>query len=214
MKKRNIFIWDIHGCFDEFELLLEKLNIQESDIVYIVWDMINKWPKSWKVIKFLYQNQDKFKVIKWNHEVWFLLWLKWEKPNFQCETYEKLKDKFNKHPKIFNFFKNLPILIEQEDFLMIHGWLDPNKKLEDHNENEITLMREINSKPWYKQYTWDKKVIYGHWAQNWLNIYWKTIWLDWGCVYWKALHAYVLESWDIVTQQALRCYKNVFLKED
>ena len=213
MKKRTIFIWDIHWCFDEFELLLAKLKIQESDTVYIVWDIINKWPKSWKVLKFLYKNQNQFKAIKWNHEVWFLQWLQWEKPNFQCDTYEKLKNKLEKHPKIFNFFKNLPILIEKDNFLMIHWGLNPDKKLLNHSTDELTLIREINNKPWYEQYKWDKKVIYGHWAMNWLNIFGNTIGLDWGCVYWKALHAYILETWDVVTQWALKCYKDVFIKD-
>ena len=74
-EKRTIFIWDVHGCFDEFELLIDKLNIQEDDTVYLVWDMINKWPKSWKTIKFLYKNQEQFKCILWNNEINFFRYL-------------------------------------------------------------------------------------------------------------------------------------------
>ena len=210
-QKRTIFIWDVHWCFDEFEILIEKLKIQENDIVYLVWDMINKWPKSWKMIKFLYKNQDQYKCILWNHEVYFLEWLKWN--NYWNDIFEKLKIKFEKHPKIFNYFNKIPSFINEVDFIVIHWWLDFSKKLEEHSIQELTEIREINNKPWFEQYKWDKKVIYWHWAQNGLNIYWNTIWLDWGCVYWRALHAYILETWDIITQQALECYQDVFKKD-
>ena len=210
---RTIFIWDVHWCFDEFELLIEKLKIQENDIIYLVWDMINKWPKSWKMIKFLYKNKNQYKAVLWNHELWFSDWLNWTKPEYWNDTYKKLKDKFEKHPKIYEYFKSIPLYIDDENFLLIHGWLDYNKDLLNHSSEEITNIREIDNIPWFKEYKWNKIVIYWHWATNWLNIYNNTIWLDWGCVYWRALHAYVLETWDIVTQQALNCYVDVFKKD-
>lgn len=211
MKKRTIFIWDIHGCFDEFELLIKKLKITNHDTIYLVWDMINKWPKSWKVIKFLYENQNQFKAIKWNHEIYFDKYLKWE--TYWNKNFEKLKVKFEKYPEIYEYFKNLPLYINNQDFLLIHWWLDFNKTLEEHTDEEITNIREINKTAWYKLIHSDKKIIYGHWAINGLNIYKNTIWLDWGCVYGKALHAYVIETWEIYTQQALRCYVDVFNKD-
>lgn len=208
---RTIFIGDVHWCFDEFELLIEKLEIQDDDIVYLVWDMINKGPKSWKMIKFLYKNQEQYKAIVWNHEMYFKKWLIWD--TYWNEIFEKLQNKFEKHPKIYDFFKNLPLFINQDKFLLIHWGLNPEKLLEEHNEDELTRIREINDLPWFEQYIWDKTVIYWHWAQNGLNIYNNTIWLDWGCVYGRALHAYILQTWDIVTQQALKCYVDVFKKD-
>lgn len=213
MKSRTIFIWDIHGCFDEFQLLLKKIKISKKDMVYIVWDMINKWPDSWKVIKYLYENQAQFHAIKWNHERGFIDWLNWYKPDYWNENYIKLKNKFEKHPKIYDYFKNLPLYIDNQDFLMIHWWLVPNKELHKHSADEITNIREIDWLPWYTLINSDKKVIYGHWAMNGLNIYNNTVWLDGWCVYWRALHAYILESWNIVTQQALKCYVDVFKKD-
>jgi hypothetical protein len=216
--KRTIFIWDVHWCFDEFELLIEKLKIQDNDIIYLVWDMINKWPKSWKTMKFLYKNQDQYKCILWNNEVNFFRYLdKNSDIDYISDEsqwiFKKLEKKIENKPKVLEYFKELPLYIDTEDYLLIHGWLDPEKNLEDHNQDELTRIREINDKPWFEQYKWNKKVIYWHWAQNWLNIYWNTIWLDWGCVYGRALHAYILESWDIVTQQALECYQDVFKKD-
>ncbi|USN58700.1 MAG: metallophosphoesterase [Candidatus Peribacteria bacterium] len=41
-KARTIIIGDIQGCFDEFEALLKKIDLQKEDTVYLVGDMINK----------------------------------------------------------------------------------------------------------------------------------------------------------------------------
>ena len=215
---RTIFIWDVHGCFDEFELLIEKLNITDKDIIYLVWDMINKWPKSWKIMKFLYKNRNQYKCILWNNEINFFRFLDKttdiEYVSNESQTvFKKLEKKIKDKPEVLEYFKTLPLYIDLGDILLLHWWLDPNKTLEQHTEDEITRIREINDLPWFEQYAGDKKIIYGHWAQNWLNIYNNTIWLDGGCVYWRALHAYILESWNIVTQQALKCYIDVFKKD-
>ncbi len=209
-KPRTIFIWDIHWCYDELKLLLKKINIQKEDRVFFVWDMINKGPKSYKVIKFLYKNRNQYKAIKWNHEVWFLNWIDSNSPKTKNTIYKKLKHRFTLKPKKLEYIRNLPLYIEEDNFILLHWWLIPNKKIEDHTEDEITKLREVNGELWYNLYKWDKKIIYGHNALDWLQIREKTIWLDSWCVYWKALSAYVLETWEIYTQNALSEYVNLY----
>jgi bis(5'-nucleosyl)-tetraphosphatase (symmetrical) len=210
--KRTIFIGDIHGCYDEFQLLLDKLKVKDNDMIYLVWDMINKWPKSWKIIKFLYKNQNQFKCVLWNHELKFLDWLELSNERYHNSIFNKLEDKFTKNPEILNFFKGIPLYIEEDNFLLIHWWLNPSKTLEEHTPNEITNIREVNEQPWYEQYTWDKMVVYGHWALNWLSIRDKTIGLDTGCPYGWALTAYILETWEVYSQPALDIYQDIFSK--
>ena len=71
-KSRTIFIWDVHWCFNELKNLLKKINIKESDRVFFVWDIINKWPDSYKVLNYIYKNRNQFKCVLWNNEVNFL----------------------------------------------------------------------------------------------------------------------------------------------
>ncbi|MCP4523504.1 MAG: hypothetical protein GY828_04765 [Candidatus Gracilibacteria bacterium] len=212
--KRTIFIGDIHGCYDEFQLLLEKLKITQFDIIYLTGDMINKGPKSWKVIKYLYKHRDQFKAILGNNEFYFFQYYLEGNSLTITEDFIKLKEKFDKHPEIFKYFRKLPYYVDHSDFLLIHGGLDPSKTLEKHSNEEISTIRLINEKPWYEQYTGSKKVIYGHWATNGLNIVKNTIGIDGGCLYGKCLHAYVLESGEIYTQPALKLYRDVFIKDD
>ena len=54
-----------------------------------------------------------------------------------------------------------------------------------------------------------KKIIYGHWAVEWLKIRENTIWIDSGCCYWKYLTAYILETGEIIQQKALDVYEQI-----
>jgi hypothetical protein len=212
-KSRTIFIWDVHWCYNELKLLLEKINIEKDDRVFFVWDLVNKGPDSYKVLKLIYKNKEQYKTILWNHEVRLLKAIKWEELKYKSKIFKKLKEKVLKKEKILNFIKEIPLYIEEDDFLLIHWGLIPNKKTEDHTEDELVKLRQINGVLWYNLYEWEKKVIYGHNAVDWLQIREKTIWLDSWCVYWKSLTAYVLETWEVFSQNALDIYENVYKQE-
>ena len=210
-ENRTIFIWDIQWCYNEFELLLTKLNLTEDDIVYLVWDIINRWPKSYKTLKYIYKNRKQFRCVLGNHEINFLKYLHWEWYDWDTKDFEKLKIKLLEKPAILEYLKNIPLYIETEDFILIHWGLIPWKKLEDHTIDEITRTRDYNWKPWYDYYDEkNKKIIYWHRALDWLRIRKNTIWIDSWCVYWKMLTAYILETWEIIQQQALNLYINVY----
>jgi hypothetical protein len=210
-KSRTIFIWDVHGCYKELKLLLKRLKIQDNDKIYFVWDIINKWPDSYKVLNYIYKNRSQFKCVIGNNEVNFLNYLEWNF-NSKHKIFNKLRKKiYSKNKdKLIQYLKELPLFIEEEGFLLIHWWLNPNKSLEDHSIDEITRIREYNWTLWYKLYRWEKKVIYWHNAFDWLQIRENTLWLDSWCVYWKSLTAYILETWEIYSQNALDIYLNVF----
>ena len=108
-----------------------------------------------------------------------------------------------------DFIQNMPLYIETEKFIIVHGGIIPWKKIDKHEIDEITRLREYKWKPWHNYYTEDKKIIYGHWAAQWLHITDNTIWLDTGCVYWKELSAYILETGEIIQQQALMQYSAI-----
>lgn len=214
MQKRTIFIWDIHWCYKEFKLLLEKLNLSKEDKVYLTWDLIDKWPKSYKVLKYIYKNKKQFKFVLWNNEINFLKYIETWEFNYNKKEIKKLKSKLDEKPKILDFLKNTPLYIEKDNFILIHAWLTPSKKLEEHTKEEITTIRDINNEAWYKQYNWTKKIIYWHWWVDWLRIRNNTVWLDTWCVYWKRLTAYILETGEIIQQNALDIYINVYKNEN
>jgi hypothetical protein len=213
MPKRTIFIWDVHWCYQELKLLIQKINLNKEDKVYFVWDYINKWPKSFKVLKYIYKNREQFTWVLWNHDYDFLK--KIEKNTHLNKSETKLYKKLNENPEILFFFKNLPLYVEKENFILLHWWIFPNKKLEEHTWEEITNIRNIENTPWYDLYLWKKKIIYWHWASQWLTIKNNSIWLDSGCCYWAYLSSYILETWEIIQQSSMWKYVDInYTKQD
>ena len=204
---RTIFIWDIHWCYEELKLLLKKINLTDRDKVYFTWDYINKWPKPFKVLKFFYKNKEQFKWVLGNHDYFFL---KKIKENLVLSKEEKkLYKKLKEHPEIFEFYKNLPLYIEKDNFLLVHAWLNPKKSLAEQNPEELTTIRVIEKKAWYDFYKWDKKIIYWHWATQWVNIRKNVVWLDSGCCYWWYLSAYILETAELIQVSSLNQYSKI-----
>jgi len=227
---RTIFVWDIHGCFDEFVKLLDKINFDyDKDNLYLTWDLINKWPKAYKLIDFLVKHP-KIKSVIWNNEINFLRWLYGIKDLLKNIDFDKNKhlierwlfDKiYQKHNPLFDeylaqFWKehieyllNLPLWIESENWVLLHWGLVPDKKLHEHHIDEITRIRQYDGRPWYEYYQWEKTIIYGHWAADWLRIRKNTKWLDSGCVYGKRLTAYIWETGEIIQVSAEKIYVEV-----
>jgi len=200
---RTIFIWDIHWCFDEFIKLLEKINYNKNnDKLYLTWDFINKWEKTFEVVDFLIKNTE-IKSVVWNNEINFLKYLNWD--------YNKYSILFDKYKEIFkkehiDYIKQLPTYIETKEWILLHAWVIPWKKLEEHDISEITKIRKIYWKNWYEFYNWTKTIIYWHYASDGLKIRENTIWLDSWCVYGNYLTAYIFETKQIIQQKALKQY--------
>lgn len=54
---RTIIIGDVHGCFDELQELLKKVNWErEKDRLVFVGDLVNKGPKSLEVISSIFHS--------------------------------------------------------------------------------------------------------------------------------------------------------------
>jgi len=228
---RTIFIWDVHWCFDEFCNLLEKIKYnQNTDKLYLTWDIINKWPKTLELLNFLVNNTQ-IKSVIWNNEVNFIRYIRnleeleidWDwylnnenyrnllKKGLFDKKYEKENILFDEYLKSFSkehieYLLNLPLYIENTDWLLIHWWVIPWKQLEEQHIDEVTRIRDFQWKPWYLKYTWNKPIIYWHWAQDGISIRNNTIWLDSWCVYWKRLTAYILETNQIIQTPALKTY--------
>jgi hypothetical protein len=67
-------------------------------------------------------------------------------------------------------------------------------------------IRLYNDKPWHDFYDWEKIIIYGHWAEQWLRFTRNTRWLDSGCVWWWHLTGYCLETSEIWQVRAKKMY--------
>ena len=58
---------DIHGCYDEFCRLLEKIHFSDEDIMYILGDMVDRGPKPVRLLQDLMGRHNVYPILG-NHE--------------------------------------------------------------------------------------------------------------------------------------------------
>ena len=62
---------DIHGCYDDMLMMIEKIKLSDEDVLVFAGDYIDRGPKSYEMIKWIEQNLNKAIFLKGNHEVEF-----------------------------------------------------------------------------------------------------------------------------------------------
>src|SRR5690606_35296703 len=118
---RSIIIGDVHGCYDELLLLLEKVDFnEEKDRLIFVGDLINKGPKSLEVVLFVQKLNAE--CIKGNHELRFIEYVKKNENN--RPKWDALKIEFGEHlAQHIDWLDKLPMFIDDKDFFIVHAGL-------------------------------------------------------------------------------------------
>src|ERR1019366_6562327 len=90
MIERVIAIGDIHGCADEFEMLLEKLALTRRDRLVLLGDLVNRGPDSARVIALARQHA--YCALLGNHELRLLNYRRTGDPShLKKSDYDTLK---------------------------------------------------------------------------------------------------------------------------
>lgn len=211
---KTLIIGDIHGCYEELQLLLKKASYEKGDRLIFLGDLINKGPFSVETLNFV--RKGKHECILGNHELGFLKALEdeqWRRPRF----YELLEQLGQEREEIITWLKALPLYIEEENFICIHGGLEPGLDLHQQRAEVATRIRtwggnsldmdNENDPPWFDFYQGKKMVFFGHWAMKGYVKRANCIGLDTGCVWGGKLSAYHVEEDNLIQVNALKQYK-------
>lgn len=145
----RIFITsDVHGGFDELIEGIEKIKFKEDDELYILGDILDKGPDSFKVLDYV-MNTDNINLIKGNHE--YMLQLAIEKDE-RIRDYiniegkkkiEEIKKRGNEYfKKVYSYIKNLPYyIILNDDILLLHGGINI-----DINDSKEKILKKLKNK--------------------------------------------------------------------
>ena len=217
IKTRTLIVGDIHGCYRELKLLLEKVKFNpDNDRLISLGDLVHKGPKSFKVLEFFYKNG--YEVLLGNHDEYFLRFLKGEKKSYS--EGEKILEKIKiPKKKLIQWIEKFPYFIEEPDFIAVHAAFDPSKEhFTKSSKWCMTSARYFNSKtkemissaknptsplkPWYHTYPSEKLknkiTVFGHWAQPLPRVYKNFRCVDTGCCYGGHLSCLILEEDKIV----------------
>ncbi|MEG2788833.1 MAG: metallophosphoesterase [Romboutsia sp.] len=169
---------DVHGELDLFKKMIEKIDLRDSDTLYVLGDLIDRGEKSIDTLIFA-MNHPNVEFIIGNHEdmmcsiytgnvAFFKNWIR------ECnggaitlEQYHSLEEK--EQLEIENFLKEAPLYklveVKGKKFLLVHAGiqalteLDLEKALESQSRRDIIWIRgEFTKTPCRKDVT----VIFGH----------------------------------------------------
>ena len=142
---------DVHGQYDLFMKVLEKINFSSTDSLYVLGDIIDKGDKSIALVEYI-MKQPNIHCIMGNHEYFFLNY--YESLMKSCgddfdenKVLEGLQKYFHYDTnkitwEVMDYLEGLPDYIETDYFLGVHAGLklDDNKKVCPIEEQTIHYM--------------------------------------------------------------------------
>ncbi len=122
---------DIHGYYDLFCRLLDKIKFSSSDKLYVLGDIIDKGPDSVRLSKFLFSMSNVYCIVG-NHEYDFLKY--YHALMRQTENYDWVLEKLRGYfadGKLLDWetvdqFDFLPLYVEANDFIGVHAGIPVN----------------------------------------------------------------------------------------
>ena len=159
---RVICVTDVHGCYDEFMLLLEKAKYSEGvDRLVLAGDLVDRGPASAKVVQWtrlaMAKHPGLVECVMGNHDdkhfrYWKHVLKKREHSNYKIPMRPFSTDKL----QVFNslqdedleFIGQLPAFIslqeDREGWLVVHAGLEPGKELKDQDMGKMTHIRFLH----------------------------------------------------------------------
>lgn len=206
MNQRKILvIGDIHGCYDELQALLDKVPLSADDWIVHVGDLVDRGPKPNEVVDFFKTTPNAFSIMG-NRDDKHILAYRGELDynNSRAITKHQMQTADN-YSQMIAYFQLLPVFMEFPSALVVHGYFEPNKRVEEqkravllgHPEGEEHLLQNgITPETWYKFYDGDRPIIVGHREYPFLNYKDRVFAIDTRCVYGGKLTALLLPNFE------------------
>jgi serine/threonine protein phosphatase 1 len=195
---RIFAIGDIHGCFNKLCALMEKLDVdKDQDCLIFLGDYIDRGPQSLEVVDYLIGlPQDGYRTVflKGNHEIMFENYLSGRDDfNFLTNGGLETTNRYMQNtdfqrlvipPSHISFFQDLRLYHETDSYIFVHAGLAPGVPLDKQQEKDLLWIRE----PFIRSdYSFGKKVIFGHTPFKQPLITENKIGIDTGAVYGNTL---------------------------
>jgi len=224
---KTYVISDIHGCYNTFISLLEKINFSKSDELYLLGDYIDKGKRSNLVLdKIIELQENNYKVfpIRGNHEQNMLdASLEYDKETFTsytkliCKSGNLLNNDGQLFDKYRNFMRSLKYYYKVGNFYLVHASINfkADKPFEDYSYMMYGRNTNIDVSK-----LGGKTLVHGHQVTN-IEIIKKAVAekaqvipLDNGCVYTKKRKMYdvtklgnlcclELNNFELITQKCI-----------
>jgi serine/threonine protein phosphatase 1 len=197
--ERIFAVGDIHGCFDKLVSLMKIIDIDlRRETLVFIGDYVDRGPHSREVVDYLIdlgRRESRVVFLKGNHEQMLQDYLSgsdrlgflYNGGGATLESYLKGGSQTATHcipPAHIEFFDNLCLHHETEDYIFVHGGLKPSVPLDEQKEWDMLWIRDefISS-----DFDFGKRVIFGHTPFREPLILDNKIGIDTGAVYGNKL---------------------------
>lgn len=121
-------VGDLQGCYDELQLLLEKVQFDPTkDQLYLVGDLVARGDKSLECLRFVKSLGQSAKTVLGNHDLHLIstaLRIKRVKPRDRVDAIFNAPD----FEELIDWLRHQPLLVhnEQHNFVMVHAGISPD----------------------------------------------------------------------------------------
>lgn len=168
---------DIHGRFDAFKTMLEKINFTDQDTLYVIGDVVDRGSEPIAALQYI-MARDNIIMTLGNHEDLFLKgvneddWATWYHNGGAITHEQYLALSKTERKQIIDYVESLPIYIELDKYILIHAGIDKGFYGASQLDKPVTWesVKDIqgNNSVWvrdkfiYNPALTDKIVIFGH----------------------------------------------------
>lgn len=191
-------IGDVHGCLIQLSQLLKSIEFKtDRDEVIFLGDLVDRGEYSKDVVDLVRsgQSQGCFRVIRGNHEDEWVRAFRSGLEHVQADKYPETWYSFDGRQGMLEFVKwadTLPVYIETDIAVLVHGGMKTDKHFKEQNELDILWSRNTVFIPeTYRDNLW---LIHGHTPVPEPLVLFDRINLDTGCIYGGHLTALSLDA--------------------
>lgn len=228
--KKVTVIGDIHGCYDELNELLDRIDWSPSNhILVLTGDLIDRGPKIKETLMFAMNTPSVYSLMS-NHEQKLLRYVQGRQVQITslAKTIQQCDEAFLRDPSFLKWLESLPWIVRYADSsYVVHAGIRPDRPIYKQQKDHCIYIRTWNPKtkkisnegndPWWYEYPYlyssqrhhsapSIKIFFGHqrhdkaWVSHWACA------LDGGVVFGGTLRAYI-ENKGIIEIKAKTAYE-------
>lgn len=107
----NYVISDIHGCYNEFLSMLERISFSEADHLILAGDYIDRGKQSYEILRWMEQGPSNVLLLRGNHEEEFVSYIDLM---LMTDRSEKLDTDFSSHADTAALYESVKYLFRQK----------------------------------------------------------------------------------------------------
>ena len=161
---------DLHGEYEQFIEMLEKINFSSEDTLYILGDVFDRGKKPLDIIDYIRKPENNnIRMILGNHEAFYLETLNDEHNLYLwlnaggTSTYKQLEEKDDEYiDSLVEFIKGLPLYEIVDNYILVHAGINLPQNVDGLFVKEIMNAQRKDDLIWDRTFIKSDKYIEGY----------------------------------------------------